>query len=134
MTTPVHPAAPHAVPRVYPTGLRPKNVRAPHGATAFELTWETGGEKLKHSIGHRVLRGYCPCAGCQGHSGEVRFQQGNEDLREIEPIGRYALGLKWGDGHATGIYSFELLWRLGELVRCHGEEGTVNLGVLPPRT
>jgi DUF971 family protein len=121
---------PENSPRPYPN-IRPQGIVAPHGATSFQINWVVGGRAEKHSIGHRVLRGFCPCAGCQGHSGEVRFHPGNEELREIEPVGRYALALKWGDAHATGIYSFELLWRLGELVRCHGEQGTVDLGVLP---
>ncbi len=33
------------------------------------------------------------------------------DLREV---GRYALQPIWQDGHDTGIYSFDLLRRLGE--------------------
>jgi len=30
-------------------------------------------------------------------------------------VGNYALGLGWGDQHDTGIYSFDYLYRLGEL-------------------
>jgi DUF971 family protein len=28
---------------------------------------------------------------------------------EITPVGRYAAQIRWDDGHATGIYSFEFL-------------------------
>ena len=28
---------------------------------------------------------------------------------EIKPVGRYALAIRWSDGHATGIFSHEYL-------------------------
>jgi DUF971 family protein len=124
-----HPTAPS--PRRFPGG-RPRAIHAPHGARSFEVSWPGPEPSITHAIPHSVLRGYCPCAGCQGHSGEIRYQAGgNEDLRDIEAVGRYALGLKWGDGHGTGIYSFEFLWRLGEFVRFHGPEGAIEVGLLP---
>src|SRR5690242_6986219 len=52
-------------PRVTPTG-----VKAPHGARIFEISWADGAT---HRVPHRILRGYCPCAGCQGHGGITRF-------------------------------------------------------------
>jgi DUF971 family protein len=120
--------------RPFPGG-RPKGLKAPHGATLLELAWSdrTAPDGTRtHSIPHRILRGYCPCAGCQGHSGEIRFHAGgNLEIRELEPVGNYALTLRWGDQHDTGIYTFELLWKLGELVRTLGPEGVEQLGVLP---
>jgi len=128
MSAPDSAAAP---PRQFPGG-RPRNIQAPHGARSLEVTWPGPEPAIRHPIPHSILRGYCPCAGCQGHSGEIRYHAGgNEELREIEPVGRYALAIKWGDGHSTGIYSFELLWRMGELVRYHGTEAAIELGLLP---
>lgn len=98
-----------------PTGVptRPTGVRAPHGSDFFEISWDNG---KKHRIENHLLRGFCPCAGCQGHSGTVRYQEGkNSDLRDIKQVGNYALGLVWGDQHDSGIYSFQYLYRLGEL-------------------
>jgi DUF971 family protein len=66
------------------------------------------------------LRAACPCAACQGEpdvTGRVMRPQkqigarGNE-LLKIEAVGGYALQLFWGDGHSTGIYSFDYLRRL----------------------
>lgn len=112
-------------PRIVPTG-----VRAPHGATELEISWADG---RKLSYPHRILRGYCPCAGCQGHSGTVRFVPGRDlELREIEQVGNYALSLRWGDGHASGIYTFRYLRRLGELLAHHGPDALEVLGELPP--
>jgi DUF971 family protein len=109
--------------------FRPTAVKAPHGAQVFEVTWADGA---KHSYPHEILRGYCPCAGCQGHSGEIRFQEGgNQELREIERVGNYALSFTWGDSHSSGIYTFRYLRTLGELLEAQGADAVKALGELP---
>lgn len=109
--------------------FRPTAIKAPHGARTFEVTWADG---TKSAYPHEILRGYCPCAGCQGHSGAIKFQEGgNQDLLEIERVGNYALSLKWGDSHASGIYSFRYLRALGDLLAEHGPDGVKALGELP---
>ncbi|HEY4105103.1 MAG TPA: DUF971 domain-containing protein [Polyangiaceae bacterium] len=106
--------------------FRPTAIKAPHGARTFEVTW-ADGETM--AFPHELLRGYCPCAGCQGHSGEIRFQEGgNEELREIERVGNYALSFTWGDSHNSGIYSFRYLRELGELIQAQGAEAVKALG------
>jgi DUF971 family protein len=63
------------------------------------------------------LRGWCPCAGCQGHDGGRQFiKVENPQLDTIKPVGNYALNLGWSDGHDTGIYSFEYLRTLSDQV------------------
>jgi ATP-binding protein involved in chromosome partitioning len=65
------------------------------------------------------LRGWCPCAGCQGHGGERRFvDSGNPRLQRVEAVGRYAVRFCWADGHETGMYSFEYLRELAEMDEC----------------
>ena len=95
---------------------RPTRIRSPHGATATEIEWSDGS---KTRLDHVLLRGCCPCAVCQGHSGSIRWVDGTEnltpvnlELRSIVPVGNYALGLTWGDGHDSGIYTFAYLERL----------------------
>jgi DUF971 family protein len=108
---------------------RPQGVRAPHGARDLEISW---GDGKKISYPHEILRGFCPCASCQGHSGTIRFvTPTNVDLRELEQVGNYALGLTWADGHSSGIYSFRYLRALGELLEAQGPEGVKALGELP---
>jgi DUF971 family protein len=36
-------------------------------------------------------------------------------LRQLSPVGTYAIQPTWGDGHATGIYSFEYLRQICQL-------------------
>jgi DUF971 family protein len=108
---------------------RPTGVKAPHGARDFVISWDSGEE---HKIPHKILRGYCPCAGCQGHSGEIHYQENpGPELLEISTVGNYALGLKWVDGHETGIYTFRFLHELGRLYQKLGLEGFIALDVLP---
>ncbi len=61
------------------------------------------------------LRGWCPCAVCQGHGGERRFiEVETPQLVSIDMVGNYAVNPTWDDGHETGIYTFEYLRSLGE--------------------
>jgi DUF971 family protein len=94
----------------------PVEVRAPRGARAMEIVFADG------HVGqypHEALRGYCPCAQCQGHNGPIRFVPGgNLELSEISEVGNYALSLTWGDGHRTGIYSFRYLRELCCCTQC----------------
>lgn len=39
---------------------------------------------------------------------------GKYEIDSIENIGAYAIKIKWKDGYDFGLYSWELLWRLGE--------------------
>lgn len=92
---------------------KPVRVRAPRGARVFEVHWADG---YIGKIPHDILRGYCPCAGCQGHSGKIKFVPGGDlELESITPVGNYALQLTWGDRHDTGLYSFRYLRALSEL-------------------
>lgn len=98
-------------PRVTPT-----HVKAPHGARTMEITWADGHVGV---IPHEVLRGFCPCAHCQGHGGTIGYVPGGDlDLREIEEVGNYALQFTWGDRHDTGIYAFKYLRALCQCEAC----------------
>ncbi len=82
----------------------------------MEITWADGH---KSELPHDVLRGYCPCATCQGHGGTIRFVPGgNTEVREIEQVGNYALSFSWGDSHSTGIYTFKHLRALCQCAEC----------------
>jgi DUF971 family protein len=83
------------------------------------VRWDDGTESF---MSLEALRRHCPCAGCKGEVdimgnlykgperelGEKAFQ-----LVRIARVGGYALQPVWADGHATGLYSFEYLKRLG---------------------
>ena len=92
------------------SSLVPTMVRAPRGATTLEIDWADGHTSC---YTNELLRGYCPCAGCQGHSGAIEFRPGsNSVLEDIEEVGNYGLCFTWGDGHKSGIYSYRYLREL----------------------
>lgn len=96
--------------------LQPTGVKAPHGAKVMEIQWADGHKSV---LPHEILRGYCPCAHCQGHGGTINFVPGgNLSLRDIKQVGNYALQFTWGDQHDTGIYTFRHLRALCQCDEC----------------
>ncbi|MCL4837449.1 MAG: DUF971 domain-containing protein [Thermoanaerobaculia bacterium] len=88
--------------------------------------------EIRCSDGHRSdypydeLRGYCPCASCQGHApAELVFHPPQHPVEplDIRPVGNYALTFRWSDGHATGIYRFDLLRALCPCPACRPAGG-----------
>ena len=81
------------------------------------------GDGVESFIALEELRRHCPCAGCKGEMDvmgnlykgpEIQLNVDSFRLVRIVPIGGYALQPAWGDGHNTGLYSFEYLRALGE--------------------
>jgi len=63
------------------------------------------------------LRVESPSAEVQGHSpAEKKIVTGKQNVRivEIEPVGNYAVRIVFDDGHATGLYTWNYLRKLGE--------------------
>ncbi|MBI5215650.1 MAG: DUF971 domain-containing protein [Ignavibacteriae bacterium] len=84
----------------------------------LKVVWYDGHESVFQI---EYLRDMCPCAGCAGET--VLFQQyippppdklipGRYELRNIVPVGSYAVQIVWGDGHESGIYTWEHLLNL----------------------
>ena len=70
----------------------------------------------KFELSCEYLRVHSPSAEVKGHGpGQGVLQTGKEDvnIREIEPVGNYAVKLCFDDGHDTGIYSWDYLYELG---------------------
>ncbi len=62
------------------------------------------------------LRVYSPSAEVRGHGpGQGVLQTGKEqvNIRDIEPVGNYAVKLVFDDGHDTGLYTWDYLYQLG---------------------
>ncbi|RYD15882.1 MAG: DUF971 domain-containing protein [Lysobacteraceae bacterium] len=62
------------------------------------------------------LRVHSPSAEVQGHGpGQRVLVTGKRDVNidAVEPVGHYAALLRFSDGHASGLYSWELLHALG---------------------
>lgn len=91
--------------------VTPTEVRLLTVERRLEITWSDGREDR---FALRYLRGWCPCASCQGHFVlEKRFVDGvSPVLVDVQPVGAYAMRLVWADGHDSGMFSFEYLRQL----------------------
>ena len=91
----------------------PTNITYHSKAHNLELEFNTG-EKFQLSA--EFLRVNSPSAEVQGHGpGQEVLQIGKQDIdiTKIEQVGNYAVQLFFDDNHDTGIFSWELLFRLG---------------------
>jgi DUF971 family protein len=90
-------------------------------ANELLLKWDDGTET---AIPLRLLRDHCPCASCQGETVLLKSYKpqaqpelpGKYTLTKAEQVGHYALQVHWGDGHQTGIYTWEKLRSLSDLM------------------
>ena len=83
------------------------------------LKWNDDTESY---ISLKLLRENCPCAHCSGETdafGTV-YKGPKQELLEgaykalsMEKVGHYALRIYWGDRHSTGLYTYEMLRKLG---------------------
>jgi DUF971 family protein len=96
--------------------MRPIDLQQIGGELAIK--WDDGAESF---IAIEKLRRACPCAACIGerdvmgvlHKGPERpLEPQSFVLRRMVNVGGYAIQPIWGDGHGSGIFSFEYLRRL----------------------
>ena len=85
-----------------------------HGASRVLEVGFSDGASFR--IPFELMRVYSPSAEVQGHGpGQEILQTGKREveLRELEPVGNYAVKPVFSDGHDTGIFSWDLLYELG---------------------
>ena len=74
----------------------------------------TDGKRFRLSC--EFLRVYSPSAEVRGHGpGQEVLQVGKKDveIKELDPVGAYAVRPIFSDGHDTGIYSWDYFYTLG---------------------
>lgn len=89
----------------------PTEVRYVSEKGVLEMTFS---DDLSVAVPTAFLRGFCPCAHCQGHSGgppkwNVLRTPRSSEVVDVTPVGNYGMCIIWGDGHDTGIYAFDFL-------------------------
>ncbi len=99
--------------------IKPLEIRR-LGSTGIHITWADG---LSSEISSDALRRDCPCAECRMQTPKKSLlkiiEHSKEDsttLENVWAVGQYAVGLKWRDGHDSGIYTFPLLRELSTRV------------------
>ena len=80
----------------------------------LEIAFDDGA---RYSLPFEFLRVYSPSAEVRGHGpGQEELQVGKQNviLREVQPVGSYALKLVFDDSHDSGLYTWEYLHQLGK--------------------
>ena len=93
---------------------RPTEIKLHQKSRILEIAFDDG---QRFSLPCEYLRVFSPSAEVRGHGpGQEVLQVGKRDveIKEIEPVGNYAVKLAFSDGHDTGLYSWEYLHELGE--------------------
>lgn len=98
-----------ASPRTTPAAVEPTE-----DAARLRIRWQDGHVSEYEP---RYLRLNCRCAGCIDEWTGRPLLDPDRVPPDVHPlairyVGRYALQFDWSDGHATGIYPFELLREL----------------------
>ena len=96
----------------------------------IKIDWK---DRHHSEYGLTYLRDKCPCAQCTGAHGTVPRQPESKaaapgtpfpmfkpalKILDVEPVGNYAIRIKWSDGHSSGIYSYDHLRQICECPEC----------------
>jgi ATP-binding protein involved in chromosome partitioning len=94
-------------------GMKPPALEIAHGGEALRVTFAT---RDLHELPAELLRVMSPSAEVQGHSKEQRVTvagKRNVRIRELRPVGNYAVRVVFDDGHDTGLFMWSYLHMLG---------------------
>lgn len=87
----------------------PETIKLKKTSNVLELTYK--GQH--YQLPAEYLRISSPSAEVRGHGNPIlQYGKKNVKLIKLEPTGQYALKLTFDDGHDTGLYSWDYLYKL----------------------
>ncbi len=86
----------------------PEQINLNPAARWLELVYADGA---RYRLSCEYLRVYSPSMEVAG-LGELQVYKENVGIKEIQPLGQYAIRIFFDDGHKSGIYSWEHLYDL----------------------
>ncbi len=96
-----------------PCNAHPTEIKLHQVSRLLEISFDDGSV---FKLPYEYLRVYTPSAEAVGHGpGQEVLQLGKEDItiEELKPMGRYGVAPVFSDGHSSGIYTWDLLYKLG---------------------
>jgi len=105
---------------------QPKSITLSQDPKGIAVEWDDGH---KGTYPFHFLRKACPCALCKGERTPLSTEPLSLpvlpnmpptafEAKDMFKVGRYAIGFRWGDGHDTGIYTFEYLRKICPCATC----------------
>ncbi len=92
----------------------PTEIRLKKDEKILEIEFDDG---RSFALPAELLRVESPSAEVQGHSPsqkQIVAGRRHVGIMEVEPVGNYAVRLRFDDMHDTGLYSWSYLRKLGE--------------------
>jgi len=105
--------------------MRPVKIKIFEKTKLF-IIWDDDSESKIDII---YLRDECPCASCKGETVLLKTYRPAKPtaerpesykIKDIQPVGEYAIQIVWKDGHDSGLYTWDYL---KELDKSQGEGG-----------
>lgn len=90
----------------------PTGIKLLREARVLEVRYADG---TQYALPCEYLRVFSPSAEVRGHGLEEPVLVPGKsavNVREILPVGRYAVRLVFDDGHDTGLYTWDVFWQL----------------------
>ncbi len=100
--------------KIEPCRALPIEIKLHQASARLEISFDNGKTFI---LPCEYLRVFTPSAEALGHGpGQEILQAGKENvtIKEIKPVGNYAVSFVFSDNHSTGIYSWDLLYKLGD--------------------
>jgi DUF971 family protein len=91
----------------------PTEITLHQKSRVLEISFSDGSQ---FQLPCEYLRVFSPSAEVRGHGpGQETLQTGkrNVEIVQLEPVGNYAVKPVFSDGHESGLYSWDELYRLG---------------------
>jgi DUF971 family protein len=103
------------------------------GKTNLSIKWDDETESI---IDIKYIRDECPCAVCKGETVLLKTYRPAKPtaerpesyiIKNIQPVGEYAIQITWKDGHDSGLYTWDYLKELEKSQNENGKHGYSNI-------
>lgn len=98
--------------------MRPTSITADRTKSILTITWDDGETS---DLPFKLLSDMCPCATCNEERNNPDplkiIRPRSYELEAINPVGNYAINIMWKGGCRFGIYSWEYLREMADLLR-----------------
>lgn len=92
-------------------GAWPTELRVNAARDRLAVSWDDG---TRHELAAEFLRVSTPSAERTGHGRRIVIGgKAGVTIRDVTPVGRYAVRIVFSDGHDSGLYTFATLAELG---------------------
>ncbi|MCF7983750.1 MAG: DUF971 domain-containing protein [Thiohalocapsa sp.] len=91
----------------------PTEINLHQKSRVLEIAYDDGA---RFRLPCEYLRVYSPSAEVRGHTpDQAKLQIGKEyvNIRDLQQIGSYAVKIVFDDGHKSGLYDWQYLYKLG---------------------